>query len=114
MIASAVQERQPRVRFCCWCRTVTIYAGRADDHVSVQVSGDTRLAMINAVEVTVQDGACEVCAARLKTLADERRLVWRCDNHACDWSGVIPENGRCPKCNGQGFSLSAVLRRRAV
>lgn len=32
----------------------------------------------------------------------------RCDNPACDWSGTIPENGRCPKCNGQGFLLPAV------
>jgi len=50
-----------RVVACKWCRTVTIYPGRADDHVTVSVAGDVHAAIVNAEPVPVLDGICEAC-----------------------------------------------------
>jgi hypothetical protein len=53
-----------RVRFCTWCKSITIYPGRTDDHVTVFVAGDHRTATVNAEPLTISDGVCEVCRAK--------------------------------------------------
>ena len=50
-----------RVRFCSWCKTVTIFPGRADDHISVFIAGKVRMATVNAEQAIIQDGICEPC-----------------------------------------------------
>jgi hypothetical protein len=52
-----------RVRFCTYCKVTTIFPGRADDHISVFIGGDTRVAAVNAEAVIIQDGICEPCRA---------------------------------------------------
>lgn len=39
--------------------------GRADDHLTVTIAGDTRSAILNAEPIIIEDGTCPLCAAKL-------------------------------------------------
>jgi hypothetical protein len=54
----------PRVRFCAWCHSVTIFAGALDDHIAVAVACNTRMATLNGHPMIIQDGICGECDAK--------------------------------------------------
>jgi hypothetical protein len=50
-----------RIRFCTYCRAISMFPGRVDDHITLSVCGDQRMAMVNAEPAIIQDGICPDC-----------------------------------------------------
>lgn len=61
MAASA--ETRVRVRWCAWCKAVTVFPGRKNDSVSLFLLDRVRVATVNGDSIPVQDGICEPCRA---------------------------------------------------
>ena len=65
-MANNEETRALIVRFCTWCKAITLRAGYRDSDlvmILVQPKGK-RMAWINGAEVLIQDGICEECSAK--------------------------------------------------
>ena len=51
----------PRIVFCAWCRTVTVFPGRATDVIAMLITATERLGMMATGRIEIQDGICEPC-----------------------------------------------------
>ena len=51
------------MRFCTWCKTVTIFPGQPDDYLNVLIGYNRRMAILNGHSLIIQDGICEKCRA---------------------------------------------------
>ena len=60
-----------KVVWCCWCRSLRVTPGRSDDHLTVTIAGDTRIAILNGDQIIVQDGMCVPCAAAMKAAPEK-------------------------------------------